>query len=122
MKARSRRTKARNGADRVALEDLVCDFEDHSLRSGSAARIAGNSLDFRRTAGRLLCCSDCMAEREGFDRGYLSDVSRFQQDRSKSFETARLEPCSMCLSCALLSLQFTSVRQKMESKWNRNLA
>jgi len=52
----------------------------------------------------------------------LSDLSVFQRDVLKSFKIQTVEPRSICLFRALLSLQFTSVRPKMESKWNRNLA
>src|SRR5713226_7475686 len=63
-----------------------------------------------------------LAERVGFYRWVLSDLSVFQRDVLKSFKIPPVEPRSICLFRALLSLQFTSVRPKMESKWNRNLA
>ena len=53
MKARSRRTKARNGADRVALEDLVYDFEDRSFLDAFDNRGSGEQTAVVRIVRRV---------------------------------------------------------------------
>ena len=57
-----------------------------------------------------------MAEREGFYRGRLNDLSVLQLDILKSFKIPPVEPRSICLFRAFLSLQFTL----SGPLWNRN--
>src|SRR5258708_7292879 len=89
----------------------------------------------RRAVGtRPMCCTRYWkrlgipkaVEETGGESGILlrslNDLSSFQRDRPKSFKIPLVDPRSMCLFRALLSLQFTYIRPKMESKWNRNLA